>query len=164
LTALSRFRNPITFQHLSGHGSSVQPRRPIASLLSSQFAQPHLHLIPRSLKSPHAPPPPRPIRLLTQLLALAQAVTPEERLFEALDESKPLVACGRVNLGSKNKDGETALNVAIEKNYKEFAAVLVKAGAILTEMTKNSETPLHYAAMHQDPYHVKLLVNANTDA
>ncbi len=78
----------------------------------------------------------KPLALIAfvPLLVWAQTVTPEERLFEALHESKPLVAegivaRGRVDLNAKNQDGDTPLQVAIEKNYRELAAMLVKAGS-----------------------------------
>ena len=81
--------------------------------------------------------------LLTPLIVLAQAVTPEERLFEALHESKPLLAegivlRGRINLDARNANGETSLHVAIEKSYEELTELLIKSGASLTARTRNS--------------------------
>ena len=60
---------------------------------------------------------------------VAHAQTPEERLFDAIEEDKPLVAEGvllraKPNLDARNKQRETALHRAIEKGYKELAALL----------------------------------------
>jgi len=86
-------------------------------------------------------------RLLTLLLlplaAFPQAVTPEERLFEALHESKPLLADdivlrGRINLDARNANVETPMHAAIEESYKGLTELLIKSGASLTARTQNS--------------------------
>src|SRR5512132_2673107 len=97
------------------------------------------------------------------VVSSAAAQTPEERLFEAIEEGKPLVAegivaRGEVKLDARNKERETPLHLAIEKGMKELAAMLVKAGAPVTARSSNGETPLHLAALHADPWFVDLLL------
>ena len=85
------------------------------------------------------------------LLALpALAQSPADRLFEAIDEGKALVAegivaRGQADLNARNKDGDTPLHLAIEKDMKELAGMLVKAGARVNARNSNSGTPLHAA-------------------
>jgi len=109
------------------------------------------------------------VRVLLAALACvfltgAFAQTPEERLFEAIEDDKPLVAegivaRGKVNLDARNKDRETALHRAIEKGYKELAAMLVRAGAPLGALTQTGETPLHYAALYAETDFMELLLD-----
>jgi E3 ubiquitin-protein ligase mind-bomb len=101
-------------------------------------------------------------------IACAHAQTPEERLFEAIEEGKPLVAegivaRGEVKLDARNKERETPLHLAIEKGMKELAAMLVKAGAPVGARSSNGETPLHLAALHSDSWFVDLLLEAKAD-
>jgi len=99
----------------------------------------------------------------------AVAQTPEERLFEAIEVGKPLVAegivaGGKVDVDARNAEQETPLHKAIEKGMKELAEMLVKAGAKVDARDANSDTPLHQAALHDDPYFVELLLRAKADA
>jgi len=98
----------------------------------------------------------------------AGAQTPEDRLFEALDAGKQLVAegilvRGGVNLDARNRGRETPLHVAIEKGYRELAELMVKARAPLAARTLNGEPPLHFAALHSDSFFVDLLLAAKAD-
>src|SRR5512135_911473 len=103
------------------------------------------------------------------LVALTGAAqTSEQRLFDALEADKPLVAegivaRGKLDLNARNKERETPLHRAIEKGYKELAAMLVKAGARLNALNQTGETPLHYAALYSDTYFVDLLLNAKAN-
>ena len=99
-------------------------------------------------------------RILATLLIVistsAYAQSPEERLFEAIEAAKPLVAegivaKGGVKLDARNAARETPLHRAIEKNYRELAEMLVKAGAPLNARTQTGEAPLHYAELYADP-------------
>ena len=63
------------------------------------------------------------VLLLASLAAFAQS--PETRLFEAIDEGKPLVAEGilarsKVDVNAVNKERETPLHRAVEKGMKEL--------------------------------------------
>jgi ankyrin repeat protein len=96
------------------------------------------------------------------------AQTAEQRLFDALDAGKPLVAegivvRGAVRFDARNAGRETPLHVAIEKGYRELAELLVKKGAPLPARTLNGETPLHFSALHSDTYFVDLLLLARAD-
>ena len=102
------------------------------------------------------------------LAASAAAQTAEDRLFEALDAGKQLVAegilvRGGVNLDARNAGRETPLHVAIEKGYRELVELMVKARAPLAARTLNGETPLHFAALHSDSFFVDLLLSAKAD-
>lgn len=108
---------------------------------------------------------------LCALIAFATAAaaqTPEERLFEAIQESKPLVAEGlvierSVNVSARNADGETPLHRAVEKGMRELAVLLLKAGASVSARANSGETALHLAALHADPWYVDLLLAARAD-
>jgi ankyrin repeat protein len=100
--------------------------------------------------------------------AAAAAQTPEERLFEAIQESKPLVAEGlvadrAVNVAARNADGETALHRAVERGMRELAALLIKAGTSVAARSNSGETALHLAALQPDPWFVELLLAAKAD-
>ena len=109
---------------------------------------------------------------MTVLIAMSTAAlaqTAEERLFEAIEEGRALVAEGMVargggKLDARNKEGETPLHVAIEKGMRELAEMLVKAGARVNARSGNSETPLHAAALHSETYFAALLLEAGADA
>lgn len=94
--------------------------------------------------------------------------TPEERLFEAIDAGKELVAegvmqYGKVNLDARNANGETPLHRAVEKGMKELARALIAAGSSLRARSKSGETVLHIAALHGDPAMTSLLVEKGAD-
>src|SRR5262245_30541383 len=100
--------------------------------------------------------------------ACAFAQTAEDRLFRAIEEGKQLVAEGDVargtaKLDARNAKNETALHLAIEKEYRTLAEMLVKAGAPVNARSGNGETPLHYAVLHEDPWAVELLLPAKAD-
>ena len=100
--------------------------------------------------------------------AWGQEGTPEERLFEAIDEGKELVAEGvlassKVNLGARNAQGETPLHRAVEKGMKELSRALAKAGANLRSRSNSGETVLHIAALHADPAMTEFLLGAGAD-
>ena len=103
--------------------------------------------------------------LLLAFVACAQAQTPEERLFEAIEAGKPLVAEGivlrtRVDLDARNSERETPLHLAIEKGFKELTELMLKAGAPVGARSANGGTPLHHAALHEDSWFVDLLLLA----
>jgi ankyrin repeat protein len=110
--------------------------------------------------------------LLVLLAATAYAQAPgtaEERLFDAIDEGKELVAEGvmrsqKLNLDARNSNGETALHRAVEKGMKELARALVAAGSSLRARSSNGETVLHLAALHADPDLTAMLLGAGADA
>src|SRR5262245_34701447 len=98
----------------------------------------------------------------------AFAQTAEDRLFRAIEDGKQLVAEGVVarggaKLDAKNAKSETALHLAIEKEYRPLAEALVKAGAPPNARTDSGETPLHYAALIEDPWAVELLFTVRAD-
>lgn len=106
--------------------------------------------------------------LLLSLSALAFAQSPEERLFEAITDGKPLVAeglvaNGKVNLDARNAEGETPLHRAVEKGMRELASLLLKAGARAAARSNSGETALHLAALHADPWFAELLLGAKAD-
>jgi len=92
----------------------------------------------------------------------------EERLFEAIDARKELVAegvlqRGRINLDARNADGETPLHRAVEKGMKEIARQLVAAGSNLRARSKSGETVLHLAALNVEPGITSMLLDAGAD-
>lgn len=98
----------------------------------------------------------------------AIAQTADERLFAAIDESKPLVAEGLIlsreaSAQARAANGETPLHRAVEKGMRELAELLVHAGANLRARSATGETALHLAALHADPWFVELLVTARAD-
>lgn len=100
--------------------------------------------------------------------AQAQVPTPEDRLFDAIDEGKELVAegvllGGKVSADARNAQGETPLHRAVEKGMKELARAIVKSGANLRARSNSGETVLHLAAMHSDPALVRFLLDAGSD-
>ena len=106
---------------------------------------------------------------LTAGWAQAPATSPEQRLFEAIDEGKELVAEGvmrnsKLNLDARNANGETALHRAVEKGMKDLARALVAAGSSLRARSVNGETALHLAALHSDPALTAMLLDAGADA
>ena len=101
--------------------------------------------------------------------AQAAPASLEERLFEAIDAGKDLVAegvlqRGRVNLDARNPNGETPLHRAVEKGMKEIVRQLVAAGSNLRARTKSGETVLHLAALSVDPSITALLLEAGADS
>src|SRR3970040_1534313 len=85
--------------------------------------------------------------LLLSLSALAFAQSPEERLFEAIAQGKPLVAeglvaNGRGNLEARNAEGETTLHRA-----RWFAGLLLPAKADARARNDEGESPLLWAAL-----------------
>jgi len=106
--------------------------------------------------------------LLLSLSALAFAQSPEERLFEAIAQGKPLVAeglvaNGRVNLEARNAEGETPLHRAVEKGLRDLAGLFLKSGARVSARSNSGETALHLAALHADPWFAGLLLAAKAD-
>ena len=98
--------------------------------------------------------------------ALAQSA--ETRLFEAIDDGKPLVAEGilarsKVDVNAVNKERETPLHRAVEKGMKELTAMLLRMGARANARSASGETPLHLAALHADPIFTELLLAAGAD-
>jgi ankyrin repeat protein len=111
-------------------------------------------------------------RLLAVLLFLACgaafAQSAETRLFEAIDEGKPLVAEGilsrsKLDVNALNKERETPLHRAVEKGMKELTAMLLRMGARPNARSTTGETPLHLAALHADPLFTDLLIAAGAD-
>ncbi len=107
--------------------------------------------------------------VLTAAWAQAPAAGSEQRLFDAIDDGKELVAegvmrNGKLNLDARNANGETALHRAVEKGMKELARALVAAGANLRARSINGETVLHLAALHSDPALTAMLLGAGADA
>lgn len=101
--------------------------------------------------------------------AQAPSIVHEERLFDAIDEGKELVAegvmrNGKLNLDARNANGETALHRAVEKGMKDLARALVAAGSSLRARSINGETVLHLAALHSDPALAAMLLGAGADA
>src|SRR3989304_2080556 len=106
--------------------------------------------------------------LLLSLSALAFAQSPEERLFEAIAQGKPLVAeglvaNGRVNLEARNAEDETPLHRAVEKGLRDLAGLFLKSGARVSARSNSGETALHLAALHADPWFAGLLLAAKAD-
>ena len=100
--------------------------------------------------------------------ALAQVATPEERLFDAIDAGKEIVAegvllGGKVNPDTRNAQGETPLHRAVEKGMKELAMALTRAGSKLGARSNTGETVLHIAALHADPGLTEFLLLAGAD-
>ena len=100
--------------------------------------------------------------------AWAQGVTPEERLFTAIDDGKEIVAeglllGGKVNPDARNAQGETPLHRAVEKGMTELVRTIVKSGASLRARSNSGETVLHLAAMHADPALARFLLEAGSD-
>ena len=87
-------------------------------------------------------------------------LSPEGPEAHHIQYAASLIARGQVDLNARNKDGETALHLAIEKGMKELAALLIKTGARVNARNKNSETPLHAAALHEDPIYAEMLLDA----
>ncbi len=107
------------------------------------------------------------VLLVSSLAALAQSA--EMRLFEAIDEGKPLVAEGilarsKVDVNAVNKERETPLHRAVEKGMRELTAMLLRMGARANARSASGETPLHLAALHADPIFTELLLAAGADA
>lgn len=95
-------------------------------------------------------------------------VTPEERLFAAIDEGKEIVAegvllRGNVNPDARNAQGETPLHRAVEKGMKDLSRALEKAGFNLRARSNSGETVLHLAALHGDPALTEFLLGAGAD-
>ncbi len=94
--------------------------------------------------------------------------TSEERLFEAIDAGKELVAegvmmGGKVDLDARNANGETPLHRAVEKGMKELARAILATGSNLRARSKSGETVLHLAALHADPELASMLLAKGAD-
>ena len=113
------------------------------------------------------------MRTLIALLLLASchalhAQSAEVRLFEAIDDGKPLVAEGilahsKLDVNALNKERETPLHRAVEKGMKELTAMLLRMGARPNARSATGETPLHLAALNADPIFTELLLAAGAD-
>ena len=95
-------------------------------------------------------------------------VTPEDRLFAAIDEGKEIVAegvllRGYVNPDARNAQGETSLHRAVENGMKDLSRALAKAGFNLRARSNSGETVLHLAALHGDPALTEFLLGAGAD-
>ena len=100
--------------------------------------------------------------------SVAFAQSAETRLFEAIDEGKPLVAEGiltrsKLDVNALNKERETPLHRSVEKGMKELTAMLLRMGARPNARSVTGETPLHLAALHPDPLFTQLLLAAGAD-
>lgn len=105
---------------------------------------------------------------LAGAISTAFAQTPDERLFEAIDESKPLVAeglivSGRASARARAPNGETPLHRAVERGMRDLAVLLLRSGASVRARSDSGETPLHLAALHGDPWFADLLLGERAD-
>ncbi len=67
------------------------------------------------------------------------------------------------NIENKNKEGKTALSLAVDRGHEDAAAILVKEGAELNKTDLSGELPLVNAARRGDLSIVKLLVQYGAD-
>ena len=86
--------------------------------------------------------------------ALAQ--TADERLYQAIKDGKEPVAAiivlgGKVDVNHRYAARETALHMAAERGMAALVRVLLEAGASTHARTATGETPLHHAALNEDP-------------
>ncbi|EAX98933.1 hypothetical protein TVAG_242980 [Trichomonas vaginalis G3] len=63
------------------------------------------------------------------------------------------------NINEKDKNGETALHIAVRHNSKEAAELLISHGANINEKDEYGETALHIAARHNSKEIAKLLIS-----
>ena len=111
-------------------------------------------------------------RVIAVVLFLASAAafaqSAETRLFEAIDEGKPLVAEGilsrsKLDVNAVNKERETPLHRAVEKGMKDVVQMLLRMGARPNARSTTGETPLHLAALHSDSVFIDVLLAAGAD-
>ena len=72
-----------------------------------------------------------------------------------------------LDVNEENRDGETALILAIREGGRDFTELLLDKGASVTKSDKQGKTPLHYAALHwDDPEIFNMLIHrgANVNA
>lgn len=98
-----------------------------------------------------------------------QAMSGDERLFDAIDENKELFAeglimQGRANVNARNAQRETPLHRAVEKGMPVLVKTLLSRGADMRARTQTGETPLHLAGLHADQGYADVLLAAGADA
>ena len=104
-------------------------------------------------------------------MAIASTVlaqTADERLFEAIQDGKPLVAEGLIANGqasprARDANGETALHRAVEKGLRELTVLLLRSGANPAARSNSGETALHLAALHADAWFAEQLLAWKAD-
>src|SRR6187401_2725196 len=106
------------------------------------------------------------------LLALCQSLHAQSavtRLFDAIDEGKPIVAEGilareKVDVNAMNQERETPLHRAVEKGMKELVELLLTAGADPKVRNDHGESALHWAALSGNPLTLQRLLARGADA
>jgi ankyrin repeat protein len=102
---------------------------------------------------------------LCQSLHAQPAVT---RLFDAIDEGKPLVAEGilareKVDVNAINKERETPLHRAVEKGMKELVELLLKKGRAPVPAPRPARRRCTSRRCTADPVFAELLLAAGAD-
>jgi ankyrin repeat protein len=97
------------------------------------------------------------------------AMTDDERLFDAIDENKELLAeglvvRGKANVNARNADRETPLHRAVEKAMPTLVKTLIARGADMRARSKSGETVLHLAGLNADQAFADMLLAAGADA
>ncbi len=68
-----------------------------------------------------------------------------------------------IDINSKNSDGDTALHIAVDRDYNDVAKLLIDKGADVNAKDKRNETPLYNAIYNSNKDLVSLLVNKGAD-
>ncbi|EAY08176.1 hypothetical protein TVAG_302630 [Trichomonas vaginalis G3] len=67
------------------------------------------------------------------------------------------------NVNFKNKEGQTALHIALENNSHEIAELLISHGANVDPLNRSRETPLFYALKNDNLVDMEFLISHGAD-
>jgi ankyrin repeat protein len=98
-----------------------------------------------------------------------KAMSDDERLFDAIDDNKEvlaegLVTSGKANVNARNAERETPLHRAVEKAMPTLVKTLIARGADMRARSKSGETVLHLAGLNADQAFADMLLAAGADA